>query len=111
MIEWRTIPCTDANAEVERLRAHLFRSVIPAMQAVDLRTGFAIEIFGTFPGMALDRGHPLTSLVTLLNPFIRREGICAALVASDDAPICTPSMSIMHREDKPPGDDAGLKAS
>ena len=66
VIEWRTIPGDDANAEVERLRAHLWLSVIPAMQAVDARTGFDFDILGALPGMALDPGHSLATLVAQL---------------------------------------------
>jgi acetylornithine deacetylase len=66
IMEWRTIPGDDANAEVERLRAHLGRSVTPAMQAVDARTGFDFEILGAFPGMALDPAHALAAFVAEL---------------------------------------------
>jgi acetylornithine deacetylase len=66
MIEWRTISAADANREVERLRAYLSHWVIPAMHAVDTRTGFDIEILGAFPGITLDPGHALTALVTEL---------------------------------------------
>ena len=63
VIEWRTIPGGDASAEVERLCAHLWRSVIQAMQAVDPRTSFDFDILGALPGMALDLGHALATLV------------------------------------------------
>jgi hypothetical protein len=49
----------NANARVERLRAHLSRSVLPAMYADDARTGFDFEMLGTFPSLALDPGHGL----------------------------------------------------
>jgi acetylornithine deacetylase len=66
MIDWRTIFARDANAEVERMRAHLSRSVLSAMYAVGARTGLDFESLGTFPGMALDPGHALAALVAQL---------------------------------------------
>jgi acetylornithine deacetylase len=36
------------------------------MQAVDPRTGFDFELLGALPGMALDPGHALATLVALL---------------------------------------------
>ncbi len=40
VMEWRTIPADNANAEVARLRAHIARAIEPAMHAVDPSTGF-----------------------------------------------------------------------
>jgi acetylornithine deacetylase len=66
VIEWRTIPADDANAQVERLRGYLARAIEPAMHAVDPRTGFVFEIIDSIPGMALDEHHELTALVKQL---------------------------------------------
>jgi hypothetical protein len=72
VIEWRTIPGGDASAEVERLCPHLWRSVIPAMQAVDPRTSFDFDILGALLGMARDPGHPLAqSQLDACNAFLR----------------------------------------
>jgi acetylornithine deacetylase len=66
VMEWRAIPGGDPNAELERLRAHLARTVEPAMHAVDPRTGFDYEIIDDIPGMALDANHDLVTLVKQL---------------------------------------------
>jgi acetylornithine deacetylase len=66
IMEWRTIPADDANAQVERLRGYLARAIEPAMHAVDPRTGFGLEIIDSIPGMALDERHELTALVKQL---------------------------------------------
>jgi acetylornithine deacetylase len=66
VMEWRTIPADDADAEVERLRAHITRAIEPAMHAVDPTTGFDFEVIDAIPGMALDPDHELTTLVKQL---------------------------------------------
>jgi acetylornithine deacetylase len=66
VMEWRTIPADDANAEVERLRAYIARAIEPAMHAVDPATGFDFEVIDAIPGMALDPDHELTTLVKQL---------------------------------------------
>ena len=66
VMEWRTIPADDGNAEVARLRAHLARTIEPAMHAVDPSTGFDLEVIDAIPGMALDPDHELTTLVKQL---------------------------------------------
>ena len=66
VMEWRTIPADDANAELQRLRAHLARAIEPAMHAVDPATGFDFEVIDAIPGMALDPGHELATLMKQL---------------------------------------------
>ncbi len=62
-MEWRMIPGDDANAAVGRLRAHVASAIEPAMKAVDPATGFAIDLAPPLPGLSLDPGHSLASLV------------------------------------------------
>jgi len=66
VMEWRAVPGDDPAAAMQRLRAHLADAVEPAMQAVDPRTGFDFEIIDDIPGMALDAGHDLVTLVKQL---------------------------------------------
>ncbi len=63
VMEWREIPGSDANAEVERLRAYVAAVLEPAMHAVDPATGFAFEVLNWLPGVALDPHHELAILV------------------------------------------------
>ncbi len=61
--EWRTIPGDDARAELERFRAHVARSIEPAMHAVDPDSGFVFEVSDWVPGMSLPPDHALAALV------------------------------------------------
>jgi acetylornithine deacetylase len=65
-MECRAIPGDDALAEVERLRAHIAADIEPAMHATDPATGFTLEMLDNIPGMSLDPGHELTTLVKQL---------------------------------------------
>jgi acetylornithine deacetylase len=51
---------------VERLRAHIAADIEPAMHATDPATGFTLEMLDNIPGMSLDPGHELTTLVKQL---------------------------------------------
>ncbi len=62
-VEWRTIPGDDAPAELERLRAHVRRTIEPAMREIDPAAGFAFEVRDWVPGMALPPDHDLAALV------------------------------------------------
>jgi len=64
--EWRAVPGDDARAELDRLRAFVTAEIEPAMHAVDAQAGFAFEELCDLPGMALDPGHPLATLVRQL---------------------------------------------
>jgi acetylornithine deacetylase len=64
--EWRAVPGEDAGAELDRLRAFVAAEIEPAMHAVDAGAGFAFEELCDIPGMALDPGHPLATLVAHL---------------------------------------------
>lgn len=66
VMEWRFIPGHDPYAQVERLRAHIAASIEPAMHAVDPESGFSYEVVGDIPGMGLDAGHELASIVKQL---------------------------------------------
>lgn len=66
VMEWRVIPGHDPHAEVARLRAHVSAHIEPAMRAVDPDAGFSYEIVGDIPGMGLDEGHALATLVKRL---------------------------------------------
>jgi acetylornithine deacetylase len=61
--EWRVVPGADAGAELDRLRAFVAAEIEPAMRAVDAEAGFAFEELCDIPGMALDPGHALATLV------------------------------------------------
>lgn len=65
-MEWRVIPGDDAMAGLERLRHHVATAIEPAMHAVDPSTGFTITPSDWLPGLALDAGHPLASMVRQL---------------------------------------------
>jgi acetylornithine deacetylase len=64
--EWRPVPGVDAGGELDRLRAFLAAEVEPEMRQVDAAAGFAFEPLCDVPGMALDPGHALASLVAHL---------------------------------------------
>ena len=66
VMEWRVVPGHDPHEQVARLQAHLAQAIEPAMHAVDPGTGFTTEIIGDIPGMGLDDGHELASLVKQL---------------------------------------------
>jgi len=66
VMEWRNIPADDCDREVERLKAHVARTIEPAMHAVSPDTGFSYEVLVVMPGMSLPPGHELASLVKQL---------------------------------------------
>jgi acetylornithine deacetylase len=63
VMEWRHIPGDDKLRQMERLKAHVAAAIEPAMHAVSPVTGFGYEIQLDMPGMSLDPGHALTTLV------------------------------------------------
>lgn len=66
VMEWRTIPADDFFREVDRMKAFVAERIEPAMKQVDPETGFTFEIGGWIPGMSLEPGHELTSLIKQL---------------------------------------------
>ncbi len=62
-MEWRTIPGDDAEAELERLRAHVAQATESWMRQVDPAAGFTFEALDALPPLALDPLHPLVDLV------------------------------------------------
>jgi acetylornithine deacetylase len=66
VMEWRNIPADDCQREMERLRAHVARTIEPAMHAVSADTGFSYEMLVNMPGMSLTPEHALATLVKQL---------------------------------------------
>ena len=66
IMEWRNIPGDDPLHHVERLKAHVARTIEPAMKAVHPDTGFTYQILVEMPGMALGADHELTAVVKQL---------------------------------------------
>jgi acetylornithine deacetylase len=54
VMEWRTIPGDDAQAELAALRAQIAAEIEPGMHAVDPDTGFTWTVMSSLPGLALD---------------------------------------------------------
>ncbi len=66
VMEWRNIPADNCQREMDRLRAHVARSIEPAMKAVSPDTGFSYELLIDMPGMSLSPGHELVTLTSQL---------------------------------------------
>ena len=49
------------------MKAFVAERIEPAMKQVDPETGFTFEIGGWIPGMSLEPGHELTSLIKQLH--------------------------------------------
>lgn len=60
--EWRMLPGLDAEAELDRLRAHAAAVIEPAMHAVDPGTGFAMRVLNDTLSFSLDPAHDLAAL-------------------------------------------------
>ncbi len=63
MMEWRTIPADDAETELARFRAHLARTIEPAMRAVLPGAGFSFAVQSWLPPLSLDADHALATMV------------------------------------------------
>lgn len=61
--EWRTIPADDFFRELDRFRAHVATAIEPRMRAASPAAGFTFEVMNWIPGLALDPGHELASLL------------------------------------------------
>ena len=62
-VEWRPVPGVDANALLDRVRAHCATRIEPAMRAVDPACGFTFKVTDWVPGMSLPPEHELATLV------------------------------------------------
>lgn len=62
-MEWRTIPGDDAQAELDRLRAHVAEATESWMKQIDPRAGFTFESLHALPPLAIDALDPLVGLV------------------------------------------------
>jgi len=65
-VEYRGIPATDRDAELDRLRAHVAALIEPAMHAVDPAAGFTVTVLNDVPALSLDPSHELAELVRQL---------------------------------------------
>lgn len=62
-MEWRTIPGDDADAELDRLKAHVAQNTETWMKRVDPAAGFVFESLNLLPPLSIDPGHALVNLV------------------------------------------------
>ena len=62
-MEWRTIPGDDADAELQRLQAHVADAIESWMHEVDPASGFEFQRLDLLPPLSIDVGHPLVDLV------------------------------------------------
>jgi acetylornithine deacetylase len=65
-VEYRGIPATDRDAELDRLRTHAAAVIEPAMRAVDPAAGFTATVLNDVPALSLDPSHELAGLVRQL---------------------------------------------
>lgn len=65
-VEYRGIPATDRDAELDRLRTHAAAVIEPAMRAVDPAAGFTVTVLNDVPALSLDPSHELAGLVRQL---------------------------------------------
>ncbi len=65
-VEYRGIPATDRDAELDRLRAYVAAVIEPAMRAVDPAAGFTVTVLNDVPALSLDPSHELAGLVRQL---------------------------------------------
>lgn len=65
-VEYRGIPATDRDAELDRLRAHAAAVIEPAMRDVDPAAGFTVTVLNDVPALSLDPSHELAGLVRQL---------------------------------------------
>jgi acetylornithine deacetylase len=66
VMEWRHIPADDPHRDLQRLKDFAASKIEPAMKAVNPATGFSYDILVEMPGLSLDPGHELASLVKQL---------------------------------------------
>ena len=66
VMEWRTIPADDFFHEIDRMKAFVAENIEPQMKRIHPDAGFSFEVATWIPGMSLDAGHELTSLIKQL---------------------------------------------
>jgi acetylornithine deacetylase len=66
VMEWRNIPGDEPHHHLQRLKDFVAANIEPAMKAVNPATGFSYEIQVEMPGLSLDPGHELATVVKRL---------------------------------------------